>query len=238
MRRKRPTSPAAPSLRGFDELDTLKRSLAAREAARLEAAARRQREAQALEREAKAFRDALDGVQPLAPTGRVARRPSPVPPLPEQTRRDEIAALAESLSDESAVEGLPDVDDRLSFRRPGIGADALRKLRRGHWAVQAALDLHGLRSDEAREAVGQFLATCLRDGLRCVRIIHGKGLGSIDRKPVLKDKVVRWLAQREGVLAFCEASPFAGGAGALLVLMRAPEAPPSAKGRAAPGGPT
>ncbi|MGE0311401.1 MAG: Smr/MutS family protein [Lautropia sp.] len=236
MRSRRPPPPVPATLRGFDELDALKRTLETREAQRLEAEARRQREAQAREREARVFRDALADVQPLAPTGRVRRSPPPVAPLPEQTRRDEIAALAESLSDDIDVERLLDVDERLSFRRPGIGADALKKLRRGHWAMQRALDLHGMRSDEAREAVGQFLAACVRDGLRCVRIIHGKGLGSVDRKPVLKDKVVRWLAQRDTVLAFCEAPPFAGGAGALLVLMRAPDVPLSAPARGGPGG--
>jgi len=134
-------------------------------------------------------------------------------------------ALAETLSDEIDIERRLEHDEALSFRRPGISQEALAKLRRGHWVVQAALDLHGLRRDEARDAVGRFLPQAVRDGLRCVRIIHGKGLGSIDRKPVLKDKVLRWLVQREEVIAFCEAPPHTGGSGALLVLLRPPLAP-------------
>lgn len=212
-------------LHGFDELARLKVELAEREAARIAEAARRRREEEARAREARVFRDALADVAPLAPTGRVLKKPPPIAPLPQQSRRDEVAALAESLSDQIDIERLLEVDEKLSFRRPGIGTDSLKKLRRGDWSVQAALDLHGLRSDEARDAVARFLADCVRDGLRCVRIIHGKGLGSIDRQPVLKDKVLRWLAQRDAVLAFCEAPPFAGGSGALLVLMRAPDTP-------------
>ena len=86
--------------------------------------------------------------------------------------------------------------------------------------IRAQVDLHGLRADEAREALIAFLARAIRDEIRCVRIIHGKGLGSIGREPVLKRKVPRWLAQREEVLAFCEARPNDGGAGAMIVLLR------------------
>jgi len=93
------------------------------------------------------------------------------------------------------------------------------RLRRGHWAVQAQIDLHGLRRDEAREALGQFLRDAQRAGLRCVRVVHGKGLGSPGRTPVLKDKVHGWLIQKNQVLAFVQARPLDGGAGALLVLL-------------------
>lgn len=212
------------SLRSFDELNRLRKDLRVQAEARREAAEHKRRQDEAREREARVFQEALADVTPLAPINRVAPARMPVAPQPQQTRRDEVAALAESLSDQIDVERMLEADDKLSFRRPGIGAEVLKKLRRGEWAVQARLDLHGLRSDEAREAVAQFLASCVRDGQRCVRIIHGKGLGSIDRKPVLKDKVLRWLAQRNVVLAFCEAPPFAGGSGALLVLLRAPDA--------------
>ncbi len=85
---------------------------------------------------------------------------------------------------------------------------------------QAQLDLHGMRTDEAREALADFLRNATRRGLRCVRVIHGKGLGSLNRQPVLKEKVMRWLTQRQEVIAFCQAPPFAGGGGALLVLLK------------------
>jgi DNA-nicking Smr family endonuclease len=86
--------------------------------------------------------------------------------------------------------------------------------------IQDQLDLHGHRVDEARLALGQFVREAWRRGLRCVRVIHGKGLGSKDREPVLKSRVRRWLAQRDEVLAFCQARPAEGGAGALVVLLR------------------
>jgi DNA-nicking Smr family endonuclease len=87
--------------------------------------------------------------------------------------------------------------------------------------VQAYIDLHGMNREEAREALGAFLAAVRRRGYRCVRIIHGKGLGSKNREPVLKAKVKTWLARREEVLAYCQAPDHQGGGGAMLVLLKA-----------------
>ncbi len=157
---------------------------------------------------------------PLAPTGRIAPAQAEVHPVARQHQLDEQNALAQSLSDEIDVERLLETDDRLSFRRAGVGPESLRKLRRGHWVTQAQLDLHGLRTDDARDAVASFISQCTRDGLRCVRVIHGKGLGSLNRQPVLKEKTIKWLTQRQEVIAFCQAPPFAGGGGALLVLLK------------------
>ena len=227
-RRNRPATPEprpAPEHARFDalaDLGALRQALAEqarqREAERREAQRRQER----LEREASLFRRAMNDVAPLPPSGRVSPEPPRVRPVARQRQLDEREALAQSLSDEIDIAQMLETDDRLSFRRPGVGNDALRKLRCGHWVVQARLDLHGLRRDDAREAVAAFVAQGARDGLRCVRVIHGKGLGSVDRQPVLKEKVMRWLAQREEVIAFCQAPPFAGGSGALLVLLRSP----------------
>lgn len=140
-------------------------------------------------------------------------------PHPRQRELDEAAALAESMSDEVTVESLLLTDDGLSFRRPGIGPDVVGKLRRGHWALQGQIDLHGCTRDEAREALADYLRECQRRGLRCLRVVHGKGLGSPGRQPVLKDKVQRWLAQSADVIAFAQASGPQGGAGALVVLL-------------------
>ena len=171
------------------------------------------------------FRDAVAGAQPIAPSGRVAlAAPAPLP-LPLQHLRDEQAALAESLSDDMDVDSLLETDALLSFRRPGIGPDVVRRLRRGHWVIQAELDLHGMRRDEARESLATFVREAQQSGLRCVRIIHGKGLSSPGREPVLKHKARAWLVQKNEVLAFCQAKPSDGGAGALVVLLRAPSAP-------------
>ena len=141
-------------------------------------------------------------------------------PAPRQRELDDRAVLDESMSDEIDIERLLDTDEALSYQRSGIGPDVVRRLRRGEWTVQRQIDLHGLRVDEAREALAAFLALAVRDQQRCVRVIHGKGLGSIGREPVLKNKVPRWLVQRQEVLAFCQARPNDGGAGALIVLLR------------------
>ena len=125
-----------------------------------------------------------------------------------------------SLSDEFDISTLLDVDDQLSFRRSGIGTDVTRKLRRGDWSIQGQVDLHGLRSDEARDALAQFVRDSVRMGWRCVRVVHGKGLGSPGKMPVLKTKVQRWLVQKNEVQAFVQAPPVQGGAGALLVLLK------------------
>ena len=225
MARRRPTQEPAPRQRpgtfgDLASLGGLKKQLeeqARRHEAELQAARQRQLE---LEREARIFRQAVADVAPLSPTGRVMHTPASVPPIARQHQIDEREALAQSLSDDIDIERLLETDDRLSFCRAGVGPESLRKLRRGHWVTQAQLDLHGLRTDEARDAVAAFVAQCARDGLRCVRIIHGKGLGSRNRQPVLKDKTLRWLTQRQEVIAFCQAPPFAGGGGALLVLLK------------------
>ena len=146
-------------------------------------------------------------------------RPRPAP-IAHQRQRDEAAALVESISDEFNAESLLETDDALSYRRSGIGIDVVRKLRRGVWVIQAEIDLHGLRRDQARERIDAFLRDAAREGLRCVRVVHGKGLGSPGREPVLKAKVKSWLVQRSEVLAFTHARPADGGHGALLVLLK------------------
>ena len=168
-----------------------------------------------------AFREAVKDVQPLPDAGRVAHaRPRPVP-LPRQRQEDDRQVLADSLS--SQAEGEPDLEsgDMPAYLREGIGPQVLRKLRSGFWAVQDELDLHGLRSEEARELLLQFLATAGKRGYRCLRVIHGKGWRSKNREPVLKPRVASWLMQRRDVLAFCEARAADGGAGAVVVLLQA-----------------
>jgi DNA-nicking Smr family endonuclease len=183
----------------------------------------RQRKADEARRHAEAqlFRSVMADVVPLPhkPLARIDReQPAPIA---HQHLADEQRALAESLSDEFDVDTLLETDDQLGFRRSTLGPDVLAKLRRGHWVVQGHLDLHGAITEEARELVSTFLHESTRTGLRCVRIVHGKGLGSPGKQPVLKDKVKRWLVQREEVIAFCQARSNDGGAGALVVLLRA-----------------
>jgi DNA-nicking Smr family endonuclease len=96
----------------------------------------------------------------------------------------------------------------------------IHKLRKGDWSIQREIDLHGLRTDEARAALSEFIRQAQRQGLRCLRVVHGKGLGSPGKTPVLKSKVHSWLVQKNQVMAFVQAKPAEGGAGALLVLLK------------------
>lgn len=166
------------------------------------------------------FQAAVGKVQVLPPTDLADLKPLPPAPAPLQHERDAAAALQESLSDEVDVTTLLDTDEHLSFRRPGVGLDVVQKLRKGKWSIQRQMDLHGLRSDEAREALGSFIRESHKQGIRCVRVVHGKGLGSPGKTPVLKDKVHRWLVQKAEVVAFVQAQPAQGGAGALVVLLQ------------------
>ena len=189
----------------------------------VEEAARREAQAQAEARERierDRFRITVGAVTPQAQGQRAQLPQAAVPPEPRQRQQDEAQALASSLSDELDVSTLLDTDAALSYRRVGIGQDVLTRLRRGQWSIQAQLDLHGLRRDEARDALALFVRQAERDGLRCVRVVHGKGNGSPGREPVLKDKVKRWLVQKDQVIAFTQASAADGGHGALLVLLR------------------
>ena len=189
--------------------------------ARAEALAQAQREAAAkLQAERQLFSRSIGPVTPLRTRNLMDSAPAPTPPLPLQHWLDEERVLRESISDDFDVSTLLDTDDQLSFRRPGIGTEITHRLRAGHWSIQSQLDLHGLRTDEAREALGQFIRHAHKIGLRCVRVVHGKGLGSPGKAPVLKSRVQRWLVQKKEVLAFVQARPMDGGAGALLVLLQ------------------
>ena len=221
-RRRAPPAPrrAGERLNQLQDLATVARRLReeqerreAEEKARREAAARHEAERQLFSR-------SVGRVTPLRNTNLAPLEGQLPPPLPVQHWLDEERVLRESISDDFDVSTLLDTDDQLSFRRPGIGVDVTRRLRAGHWSIQRQLDLHGLRVDEAREALGEFIRQAHKAGLRCVRVVHGKGLGSPGKSPVLKSRVQRWLVQKSEVLAFVQARPMDGGAGALVVLLQ------------------
>jgi len=210
-------------IRDFKDLKLVRRELeirarqeAQRQAAILAAAALSRAEKELFSR-------AVGQVIALAPQHRPGHKASlerarPAP-IAEQQRRDEQAVMREALSDEFDVETLLHTDETLSFRRPGMGPDVVRKLRRGDWRIQRQLDLHGFRREDARDALGAFIREANKAGLRCVRVVHGKGLGSPGKAPVLKGRVQSWLIQKQEVLAFVQARPAEGGAGALVVLL-------------------
>lgn len=216
------------------ELKTLHRVMterAAAQALRLQAVRETQRQQ---ERERRLFELTVGPVQPLPHAGRIAPRAAPVAPLPMQRLRDEASVMREALSDEFDVETLLHTDELLSYRLPGLGPEVVRKLREGRWSIQRQIDLHGLRIDEAREALGGFVRESHQLGLRCVRVVHGKGLGSPGRTPVLKGRVLRWLVQKSEVMAFVQARPAEGGAGALVVLLQPVQQPHRPPARAVP----
>jgi DNA-nicking Smr family endonuclease len=169
--------------------------------------------------DAEAFKHHVGNVAPVRARARVVSERNRPEPVPRQRMLDERAALAQSMSDELDVETLLDTDEALSFKRPQVGPDVPRRLRRGQWALQAEIDLHGLTRDGAREALARFIAEAAQRGARCVRVVHGKGIGSPGRLPVLKGKVRAWLVQNELVMAFVQAPRAQGGHGALLVLL-------------------
>lgn len=213
--------------RSLKELKKLRQQFAAAQAqaAKEAQAAQTRQQAQARQRQSDhaLFLRAIGAVQPLKASARhekagQAARPAP---LPRQRQQDERAALRETLSDEFDTSTLLHVDEHLSYLRAGIGPDVPARLRRGQWAVQRQIDLHGLRVDQARQALAAFIAAACRSGVRCVRVVHGKGHGSPGKTSVLRAKVPGWLIQKHEVLAFVQARPPDGGAGALLVLLRA-----------------
>ncbi|MBI4006652.1 MAG: Smr/MutS family protein [Gammaproteobacteria bacterium] len=141
------------------------------------------------------------------------------PPVPVQSRAEDQAVIQKLAMSPFAVEEV-ECGDELLFKRPGIQQQILRKLRRGQFAVEKVLDLHGMTVKEAKVALIRFLADCRTEGCRCVRIIHGKGHGSINRQPILKNKLNQWLQRQQDVLAFTSARLVDGGTGAVYVLIK------------------
>lgn len=173
---------------------------------------------------APALEQAFADVTPLPPSNR-ARLVRPKPSArPAQRIADEAAALTASKFGNQPSPAAWDIgqeqEAHQTFLRSGLGTDILTKLRRGHWVVQGEVDLHGMTTTQAHDALIDFLDHARAHGWRCVRIIHGKGLSSPNREPVLKGKVRRWLAHWDDVLAYCEAQRHAGGSGAVLVLLK------------------
>jgi len=215
--------PAIKDLRGLKaiklEIEARARQDAETKAARLAAAARARAEKELFSRAIGPVKALPARHRPGHP-GRQAHLPPAQPaPVAVQQQRDELAVMREAISDEFDVETLLDTDEALSFRRPGMGPDVVRKLRRGGWSIQRQLDLHGLRREDARDTLSAFIREAHKAGLRCVRVVHGKGLGSPGKTPVLKGRVQSWLIQKQEVIAFVQARPAEGGAGALVVLL-------------------
>ena len=165
------------------------------------------------------FRDNLKGVRPLEEKHHYQAPRPKIKPVARQRIADERQVLDDMFSDDFRPEDV-ETGEELLFSRPGLQNRLMRQLRRGQLSIRAELDLHGYTVLEARQALTEFLRDSLQHGDRCVRIVHGKGFGSKQKLPVLKNKVNAWLQQRDEVLAFCSARPVDGGTGALYVLLK------------------
>ena len=167
-----------------------------------------------------AFRAAVADARPLAPHNRVHLGGPLPPPRPLQSLADEQAALQETLHGAIGLQDRLEGGDEPNYLRHGLATTVLKDLRRGRWVIQDGIDLHGMNRDEARTALAHFLHEALHHGIRCVRVVHGKGLRSPGRQAVLRQLVRGWLMQKNEVLAYCQARPHDGGEGALVVLLR------------------
>ena len=168
--------------------------------------------------DAELFRRQMSDARPLRHDAVPPPRSRPRPKA-RFARSDEENALHETLeADSGAMEF--ESGQSLSFARPSVGRRNFRKLARGNFSVQSEIDLHGLTVAEARTVLGDFIENSVEQGHRCVRVIHGKGLGSGDRGPILKAKVDNWLRKWDAVLAFISARQVDGGTGAVYVLLK------------------
>ena len=169
------------------------------------------------------FRQTMRYVQPLKDTRRAV-----LPPVPMAAKAilhsRRAAAQGADPGQRPAVSDLfapaPAGTDPESYLKPGLGPDVIKNLKRDKWPVEASLDLHGATLEQARERLDQFLQSCLTHGVKCIRVVHGKGYGSKDGTPVLKEVVRRWLAQFDAILAYTECSEQNGGSGAVQALLK------------------
>jgi len=174
------------------------------------------------------FRAAVKDVKEMPESDRYVWRPAheeelrrAAQPRPRTSDEEIQAILRESmLSDQFDVDGLLDEEPTLSWSAPGVGPDVVKKLRKRHWQVEDEVDLHNMTRDLARRVVDAFLRRSGKNGVRCVRIIHGVGYGSAGGEPVLRGMVHSWLVQTAETVAFCVAGRADGGNGALIVLLR------------------
>jgi len=217
---------------GFGDLKKLQQAVA-RERAQARrneiASARQDRQAIRVPAEdTRLFQRAMQAVTPLK-TGRGANQVAS-PSCATQAPSAEQLAKRRSAAGELPAPPTPALSDQFSPRlhtdagiawfAPDMAADTPRRLQRGQWPIQARIDLHGMRTDAAREALLAFLTDCLAHRVRCARIIHGKGYGSVGAEPVLRQKTPAWLMQHGAVCAFAQVPPSEGGEGALIVLLR------------------
>ena len=166
------------------------------------------------------FRNAMKNVKPLEHEERIQNQKHPsVKARYSRAAREEVLRenLSKTLNQPYVLEQL---GEEAAYCHPSLPQRTLKKLHRGHFSIEAEVDLHGLTAAESKKYLREFIEESRNRGLGCVRVIHGKGLRSGAEGPVLKGHVQHWLAQWEDILAFASARVRHGGSGAVYVLLR------------------
>ncbi len=172
------------------------------------------------DQDAELFRNSIGQVKPIKNSNQIQpdkSRPKPYPQKNQQAKNSHFNAASGHEIDRLAQE------DSVSFLAAGLQKNVIKKLRKGHFGLDASIDLHGLTSKEANQYLYRFIEDSLEKGYRSVHIIHGKGYRSDDNQPVLKNDINHWLRQHKQVQAFCSAAPRDGGTGAVMVLLKLSE---------------
>lgn len=166
----------------------------------------------------KLFRSSVGIVNPIRQrkTVTVTRKPEPVPYQMHHDRARVIIEMAQGNEAPACME----TGEEMRFKRPGVQNRVFHKLRSGEYRIESELDLHGYIVTEAKRILNRFLGDARKRKIRCIRIIHGKGLGSREGRPVIKHHLNIWLRHRDDVLAFSSALPRDGGGGAVYVLLK------------------
>ncbi len=164
------------------------------------------------------FREAVGEVKPVSSNKQHLEPRKPLPE-PRRSQSDDDSVMQELLSDFSEID-LLETGEHASYTSPGVQRGVLRNLKSGKYAIQAEMDLHGLKREQAKKALVGFLADAQSRQHTCVRVIHGRGRRTAESAPVLKPAVTRWLMHHKQVLAFCSARDSDGGTGAVYVLLR------------------
>jgi DNA-nicking Smr family endonuclease len=168
--------------------------------------------------DSKLFRETMADVKPAKPDNKVRHKPAS-----KKTRKNiklEKEQQSSTIKDVFSDIDIEDCPDLLEFSRSGVQPSTLKKLRLGKLPVDHTIDLHGMTVNEARKYLLDILGECEIDGSRCIIIVHGKGLSSQGKKPVIKPMVNKWLRELNSVLAFHSAKPADGGRGAVYVLLK------------------
>lgn len=165
------------------------------------------------------FADLLGEIKVLSSDRAALAKPKPRP-IPQQSKQDQQRVMQQLALSPIEHEEMQ-AGDVLSYMQAGVQKQVFKKLKRGQYSIGAELDLHGMTKLEAQDELNDFIEQVRNEGIRCVRIIHGKGNGSSNKGPVIKPLVNRWLQRRAEVLAFCSARPVDGGTGAVYVLLKA-----------------